>query len=282
MSGSPPGPGTAARPGWRAARTSCAPAPTWTCSWARTPAPAAPAAPAPARRAAPAGFASRVTLTVPLATLTRLAGRPGELSGLGPVDPWLARDLAAAAAANPKTTWCLTVTDNQGHAIGHGCARPEPKSHRQRAGPGPPGFCFTPASRDGPPGGYGTWRLRTPGPGPGLIITLDPVTTDPCDHRHQASGHDPGARLRHLSQVRHATCTSPVCRRPAAQCDHEHNTPYEAGGRTCLCNTGPKCRHDHRLKQHPRWKVDQLPDGTFRWTTPSGRSYNTEPTRYPI
>ncbi len=128
----------------------------------------------------------------------------------------------------------------------------------------------------------GTWRLRTPGPGPDLIITIDPVTTDPCDHRHQTNGHDPGARLRHLSQVRHATCTSPVCRRPAAQCDLEHNTPYEAGGRTCLCNTGPKCRHDHRLKQHPRWKVDQLPDGTFRWTTPAGRTYTTEPTRYPI
>jgi hypothetical protein len=235
--------------------------------------------------AAPAGFASRVMLTTPLATLTSLADRPGELSGLGPVDPWLARDLATAAARNPKTTWCLTVTDHQGHAIGHGCARPEPKSHRQRAGPGPPagtGFTFTPASRDGPPGGYGTWRLRTPGPGPGLIITIDPVTTDPCDHRHQAKGHDPGARLRHLSQVRHATCTSPICRRPAAQCDVEHNTPYEAGGRTCLCDTGPKCRHDHRLKQHPRWKVEQLPDGTFRWTTPSGRTYETEPTRYPI
>jgi hypothetical protein len=232
--------------------------------------------------AAPAGFASRVTLTVPLVTLAGLADRPGELSGLSPVDPWLARDLAAAAAANPKTAWCLTVTGNQGHAIGHGCARPEPKSHRQRAGPGPPGFRFTPASRDGPPGGYGTWRLRTPGDGPDLIITLESLATDPCDHRHQAKGHDAGVRLRHLSQVRHATCTSPVCRRPAAQCDLEHNIAYEAGGRTCLCNTGPKCRHDHRLKQHPRWKVEQLPDGTFRWTTPSGRTYTTEPTRYPI
>ncbi len=234
------------------------------------------------RGAAPAGFAGRVTLTAPLATLTRLAGRPGELAGLGPVDPWLTRDLATAAARNPRTTWCLTVTDDQGHAIAHGCARPEPKRHRQRAGPGPPGFSFAPASRDGPPGGYGTWRLRTPGPGPDLIVTIGPVTTDPCDHRHQASGHDPGAKLRHLAQVRHATCTSPVCRRPAAQCDHEHNIPYEAGGRTCLCNTGPKCRHDHRLKQHPKWKVDQLPDGTFRWTTPAGRTYTTEPTRYPI
>jgi uncharacterized protein DUF222 len=241
--------------------------------------------PGDAPGAAPAGFAARVTLTVPLATLAGLADRPGELGGLGPVDPWLARDLAAAAAANPKSTWCLTVTDSQGHAVAHGCARPEPKSRRTRAGPGPPGgsrFSFTPAGRDGPPGGYGTWRLRTPGDGPDLIITVDPITTDPCDHRHEASGHDPGVKLRHLAQIRHATCTSPVCRRPAAQCDFEHNIPYEAGGRTCLCNTGPKCRHDHRLKQHPRWKVDQLPDGTFRWTTPAGRSYDTEPTRYPI
>ena len=97
-------------------------------------------------------------LTVPLATLARLAGRPGELSGLGPIDPWLARDLAAGEAQNPKTTWCVTVTDQHGHATGHGCARPEPKSHRKRAGPGPPpgetGFTFTPASRDGPSGGY--------------------------------------------------------------------------------------------------------------------------------
>jgi hypothetical protein len=239
----------------------------------------------PAGGAVPTGFAGRVTLTVPLATVTGLADRPGELAGIGPVDPWLARDLAAAAAQNPKTTWCVTVTDPDGHAVGHGCARPEPKGHRKHAGPGPPGqtgFTFTPASRDGPPGGYGTWRLRTPGPGPGLIITLESLATDPCDHRHQASGHDPGARLKHLIQVRNATCTSPVCRRPAAQCDVEHNTPYEAGGRTCRCNTGPKCRHDHRLKQHPKWTVDQLPDGTFRWTTPAGRTYTTEPTRYPI
>jgi hypothetical protein len=228
------------------------------------------------RGAAPAGFAARVTLTVPLGTVAGLADRPGELSGLGPVDPWLARDLARAAAASPKTTWCLTVTDNQGHAVAHGCARPEPKNHRKRAGPGPPGFTFTPARRDG------TWRLRTPGPGPDLIITLESLTTDPCDHRHETSRHDAGVRLRHLSQIRHTTCTSPVCRRPAAQCDLEHNTPYEAGGRSCLCNTGPKCRHDHRLKQHPRWTVDQLPDGTFRWTTPAGRTYDTEPTRYPI
>src|SRR6185437_6563839 len=91
----------------------------------------------------PAGFAGRNHLTVPLATLLGLAGRPGEIPGLGPVDPWLARDLAAASAANPKTSWCLTVTDGRGRAAGHACARPEPAS-RAPAGPDPPGFTFTP------------------------------------------------------------------------------------------------------------------------------------------
>jgi len=70
--------------------------------------------------ARPGGFAGRVNLTIPLATLLGLAGRPGEIPGLGPIDPGLARDLARAAARNPATTWCITVTDQDGHAIGHG------------------------------------------------------------------------------------------------------------------------------------------------------------------
>jgi hypothetical protein len=228
----------------------------------------------PAGRSA-GGFAGRVTLTVPLGTAAGRSDRPGELAGLGPVDPWLARDLAAAAARNPKTTWCVTVTDQHGHAIGHGCARPASDQAKRskpgvRAGPGPPG-------------GYGTWRLSTGIPGQrDLIVTVEPVSTDPCDHRREATGHDPGVMLRHLAQIRYATCTGPACRRPATQSDFEHNVPFEAGGRTCLCNGHPKCRHDHRVKQHPQWKVEQLASGNVQWTTPAGRQYTTEPTRYPI
>jgi Domain of unknown function (DUF222) len=261
----------------------------------------------PAAGVIPAGFRGCINLTIPLATLLALAERPGEISGLGPVDPALARDLAGAAARNPRTTYCVTVTDQQGHAIGHGCARPEPKNRTRTAGPpesrpprghsppggqdppggpgaGPgPGFTFTASGQDGPPGGYGAWRLSTGIPGrPGLLITLDPIALDTCDHRYEARGHDPGVNLRHLTEIRHATCVAPTCRRPASNCDFEHNIPYEAGGRSCLCNGGPTCRHDHRLKQHPRWKVEQITPGTFRRTAPSGRQYTTEPTRYPI
>jgi uncharacterized protein DUF222 len=262
------------------------------------PKPAGPVPAGPTAGVIPPGFAGRLNLTVPLATALGLADRPGEAAGIGPVDPWLARDLAAAAARNPATTWCLTVTDQHGRPVGHGCARPASAAaparpaarpdREARAGPGPPHPAepqpgFTIGREHGPPGSYGTWRLSTGIPGQrDLIIAVEPIGTDPCDHRHQAPGHDPGVMLRHLAEIRYGTCTGPACRRPAAQADFEHNIPYEAGGRSCLCNCDPKCRHDHRVKQHPRWHVDQLPDGTVRWTTPAGRQYTKEPARYPI
>ena len=256
-----------------------------------------PQAPAPAQGGPlagmiPPGFAGRVTMTITAPTLLDLADRAGEMDGIGPIDPDLARELAAAAARNSRSTWCVTVTDSQGHAIGHGCARPAPASTAGRhkpdtsGGPDPPGgprFTFARTDQPGPPGGYGTWRFSTGIPGQrDLLIAVGPLPTGECDHRHEARGHDPGVMLRHLAQVRHATCTGPGCRRPAANCDFEHNVPYEAGGRTCLCNGNPKCRRDHRLKQHPRWNAEQLPGGQVRWTLPSGRQHVTEPTRYPI
>jgi hypothetical protein len=222
--------------------------------------------------------------------------RPDLVLCTAPGDPDLARDLAAAAARNPRSTWCLTVTDSQGHPTGHGCARPAPPAGRRRGGkpgtpgapggPGPPGrarFSLTPAGDPGPTGGYGTWRFSTGIPGQrDLLIQIGPLPAGDCDHRHETKGHDPGVMLRHLTQVRHATYTGPGCRRPAGRCDFEHQIPCEAGGRTCLCNGSPKCRHDHRVKQDPRWHVDQLENGEVRWTTPSGRQHTTEPTRYPI
>ena len=249
----------------------------------RTPAPAGPLS-----GVIPPGFAGRVTLTIPAVTVLGLADRPGEMAGLGPIDPGLARDLAAAAARSARSTWCVTVTDGQGHAIGHGCARPAPAGHgKGRAEPGgsggsdPPGrasFTLTPAGQSGPPGGYGTWRFSTGVPGQrDWLLQVGPIPTDGCDHRHQANGHDPGVMLRHLAQVRHATCTGPGCRRPAATCDFEHNVPYEAGGRTCLCNGNPKCRFDHRLKQNPRWQAEQLENGDAGG--PCRRDGGTSPSR---
>ena len=83
-------------------------------------------------------------LVLPLATLLGLAERPGEGHGLGPLDPDLCRELAIAAAGSPYSRLCVTVTDPDGIAIGHGCAHPAkrgklpgPTDHGSHASPGP-------------------------------------------------------------------------------------------------------------------------------------------------
>ena len=69
-------------------------------------------------------------LVLPLATLLGLAERPGEGHGLGPLDPELCRELACAATGSPWTRLCLTVTDPDGIAVGHGCAKRPRKPQR--------------------------------------------------------------------------------------------------------------------------------------------------------
>jgi hypothetical protein len=188
-------------------------------------------------------LAARVNLTVPLTTLLGLAAAPGHIVGFGPLDPPLARDLATLAAHHPASRYCLTVTDDDGHPLGHGCL------------PGRP-----------PP--------RRPGP---FTVTINPLAQDPCDHRHQESSYKPSRQLRHLIWARNPTCSAPGCRRPAAQCDLDHIVPYDQGGRTCECDLAPLCRHHHRCRQSEGWRLEQPSPGVMRWTTPAGRRYLTGP-----
>jgi len=231
-------------------------------------------------------LAARANLTLPLATLLGLAERPGTAHRLGPLDPALVRDLAASAASSPGTDWCLTITNGEGVAVAHGCARPartkkttSPAASRD----GPPGgtpWALTRRSEPGPPGGYGTWALTMPG-GRELIIKLMAVPVTGCDHRHESRGYQPSDTLRHLVQVRDGTCTFPTCSAHARDSDFEHAVPYDQGGRTCACNGGARSRRCHRVKQSPGWTVTQPQPGWHQWTTPSGRTYTQGPMRYP-
>ena len=255
----------------------------------------------------PPGFAAKVNLTIsqadltiPLLTFLGLAERPGMMSRVGPVDPDLARTLAAAAARNPDSTWCITVTGTDHRPVAHGCGRPPPRDRKRgrgKRGAARQGQPDQPA-RDGPahqpgdnhdPPGTGTIRLNiaaltgnTTGTGAGdLEFTLENLA-GPCDHSHQAAGHDPGVKLRHLTGILNQYCTFLTCRRPHRQCDYEHSKPFEQGGRTCLCEGGPVCRHHHRDKQAPGWHLEAGENrGWFRWTTASGRKYTTKTTQYP-
>jgi hypothetical protein len=206
------------------------------------------------------------------------------MSRIGPVSPAQLRDLAAAAARSGKTTYCLTATDNDGRPAAHACGRPGPDDRTKRGRPGQPGP-WPPGTPDlslvdrGPPGSYGTWRF-TIGDRE-LIFAFEPLA-GPCDHAHQAAGHDPGKHLKHLTGILHQACTFGTCRTPARNCDYEHSRPYDYGGITCLCQCGPVCRRNHRDKQQPGWKLEDAgARGWFRWTTPSGRTYLTGPTIYP-
>jgi hypothetical protein len=228
-----------------------------------------------------AGLAANTNLTIPLLDLLGLAERPGEAYGLGALDPDLARQFAAAAARHHGSTWCVTVTDADGHAIGHGCAKPARRS--KRPGPGQQGNRDGPAftyAGEGPPGGYGTWHLTIGDLR--LQVRLGPIPVTDCDHRYESSGYQPSATLRHLVEIRDGQCTLPVCARQARRCDFEHAVPWHQGGRTCACNGGCRCRHDHRIKQTPGWTVTQPLPGHHQWTTPAGRTYTTEPMRHPI
>jgi hypothetical protein len=255
---------------------------------------------------------------LPLATLLGLAERPGEGYGLGPLDPALCRELAAAAVGSPWTQLCVTITDADGIAIGHGCARPARKrkqhstSQPQRppgtgatfalparvnltitaarlveltasGPPRPPGLQSWSLARTGdpgPPGGYGTWNLTLPD-GRQLTVILEPVPTLACDHRHESHAYQPNDTLRHLVQVRDYECTFPACSRHARESDFEHAIPYDKGGRTCGCNAGARSRACHQVKQSPGWIVTQPRPGWHQWQTPAGRVYTQGPKRYP-
>jgi hypothetical protein len=88
-------------------------------------------------------------LVLPLATLLGLAERPGESHGLGPLDPDLCRELAIAAIGSPWTRLCVTVTDSQGIAIGHGCAKPARKTRTGSLSPAGQRVSLRPGTRVG-------------------------------------------------------------------------------------------------------------------------------------
>jgi hypothetical protein len=201
------------------------------------------------------GWLNGVNLTMPVTAWLGLTGRPGEISGTGaagPADAGTCRQLADVLARSPKTRWCITLTDPDGRAVAHGCAR---------AGPGPPGS------------DQRAW-LAT--------VTIIPIETGTCAHRDETAGYRPSAKLRHKVKIRSPRCGFPGCRRPAWRCDDDHTIPYHQGGRTCECNVHPLCRHHHQCKQAPGWHLDQPEPGVLVWTTPSGRQYTITPEPHPV
>ena len=170
-----------------------------------------------------------------------MSDAPGNVAGFGPLDAGDSRAIANALSARPDTRWCLTLTDSHGRPVAHGCARagPPPSQHRRMQPTGPPGVQES-ASRDGP----GTGAPPEPearAPDRTWTFSLTLLTGSDCDHARETAAYRPSPGLRHLVEIRHATCTYPGCRRPATHCDADHTVAYHRGGRTCLCNLAPMC-----------------------------------------
>ncbi|MBO0804740.1 MAG: hypothetical protein J2P25_16910, partial [Nocardiopsaceae bacterium] len=192
------------------------------------------------------------------------------------------------------------ITDHEGHAVGHGCARliretgSKSGSNGGLARDGPPGtgWDFTrDTARPGPDGGHGSWILTLPGSGqPGTgqpgsrryRVEMHKIPLHECDHRYATDAYAPSDLLRHLVQVRDGECSFTGCSHNATQCDFEHTVPWHQGGATDGCNGAMRSRRCHKVKQSRGWRVTQGPGpGWHQWQAPSGRTYTKRPKQYP-
>ncbi|MCV7373859.1 DUF222 domain-containing protein [Mycolicibacterium arabiense] len=92
--------------------------------------------------------------------------------------------------------------------------------------------------------------------------------------------YTPSRRLAEFVRCRDLTCRFPGCSEPATHADIDHTIAWPVGP-TCASNLKCLCRRHHLLKTFwggpTGWRDRQLPDGTIIWTSPSGRTYVTEP-----
>ncbi len=151
--------------------------------------------------------------------------------------------------------------------------------------------------------GRGIVDIRVPastldgGSEPGEILGVGPVTADTARKLVQTSPNaehiltlvDDHSRPTHIRTLsRHATktirrhietlqphCAFPGCMAPAGDCDYDHLLPWSAGGETSTLNGGPKCDHDHELKDQG-WSHSRQ-RGQDKWISRLGHVYHTEP-----
>ena len=277
------------------------PPPDWPPLPARLPAPpaAAPtqddAAQAPARP----GATGLLDVLIPWTALAGHSREPAVLGRIGPVSSWQARELLALATRGPATHWHVIVTDDHGRAISACRARPPRQAAAGDTDPHSTGtvgrITITIRAAD-----LGT-PAAAPGPASPLTVqqiaptvleaadrALDRARRDiraaagACAHTMASGAYRPPPRIREHIAARDRTCRFGPCGQPAWRADLDHTLPWHTGGLTCPCNLGGFCRTHHQIKQLPGWLVQQPQPGSFRWTTPAGRSYLVQPDLYPV
>lgn len=106
------------------------------------------------------------------------------------------------------------------------------------------------------------------------VRRLRPPSDDPEPQYRPSTALDEFVRMRDL------TCRFPNCDQPAEACDVDHAVAWPIGP-THASGLRLLCRKHHLLKTfwtgERGWTDQQFPDGTIRWTSPTGRVYTTIP-----
>ena len=215
-----------------------------------------------------AGVSPGVHLRIGLGTLLGIDEQPGEIAGWGPVTAPVARRIAARQR---RGEWRYAVVDAEGRLLFDGVTRRRPRG-----------------------AGSTVARVRSSGIVE-LHVPLALLTDSDRTDRHPAWAglladlakqyaeqrpieQDPTARfagrpLRRRQQTHFQRCLFRGCRRPATDCDLDHRREHTRGGATDEQNTGPGCRHDHRLKTSGGWRLVRQDHQTFVWISPLGRKH---------
>ncbi|MGH3775890.1 MAG: DUF222 domain-containing protein [Pseudonocardiaceae bacterium] len=252
------------------------------------PADSMPASDTPADRAAADGDGAGtqparrvgVEVRVGLSTLLGRDRHPGEVPGWGPITAEIAHTIVAAQRA---AEWRYALTDPAGQLLLAGITRRRPHSTAHAAGELPPcqggivelqlpAALLTELAAD----------LDACGAWAGVVADIAAQYTRYTQGGQGGPAQDPtarfaGAALRRHVQIRDRSCVYRGCRYPARSADLDHTVDYIHGGPTTEVNSGPLCRHDHRLKHVGRWRLHQSQPGHFTWTSPLGRTYHTQP-----
>jgi hypothetical protein len=122
-------------------------------------------------------------------------------------------------------------------------------------------------------------RIATDPTGTWHRLLTDPATGALLDYGR--STYRPPRDVADFVIARDRTCVFPSCRRAARRCDLDHGQSWRDGGTTCPHNLHPLCRRHHRAKHEAGWTVVRGPDGSYRWTSPTGHGYLVRPPAYP-
>jgi hypothetical protein len=126
---------------------------------------------------------------------------------------------------------------------------------------------------------YAFWQLDT--------LLCDPIVSVAELELAGLHGHELNLRLgrtrrladdhqRRAARLRDGGCVFPGCDTPVRWCDCHHVDWWEHGGMTDIENLACLCRYHHGVTHRRGWTMVANGDGTFRWTTPSGRTLHSQ------